>query len=145
MHYSSIPKRFLAMMIDWAVLIIPCYIAAHIIPILGALIMTFFYYPIFESSKIQATIGKYLMGIQVVDLKGERIDFRNANLRLVLKLVSMLFLFIGHFFAFFTERKQSFHDLVAGTCVTYGRNETVSIADAWIFQIREVFGIKNNA
>jgi uncharacterized RDD family membrane protein YckC len=144
MHYSSIPKRFLAMIIDWAVLIIPCFIAGHIIPVLGALVVAFFYYPIFESSKIQATIGKHLMGVQVAGLKGERIDFRTANLRLVLKLVSMLFLFIGHFFAFFTERKQSFHDLVAGTIVTYGRNESVSIADAWVFQIREIFGIKSS-
>jgi uncharacterized RDD family membrane protein YckC len=83
------------------------------------------------------------MGIQVVGLKGERIDFRNACLRLVLKLVSMLFLFIGHFFVFFTERKQAFHDLIAGTTVTYGRNESLSIADAWVFEIREVFGVKN--
>jgi uncharacterized RDD family membrane protein YckC len=143
MHYSSIPKRFLAMVIDWAILLVPCAIAAHVLPILGALIVVFFYYPFFESSRIQATIGKYLMGIQVVGLKGERIDFRNACLRLVLKLVSMLFLFIGHFFVFFTERKQAFHDLIAGTTVTYGRNESLSIADAWVFEIREVFGVKN--
>jgi uncharacterized RDD family membrane protein YckC len=143
MHYSSILQRFLAMLIDWAILLIPCAIAGHIIPVLGALVVVFFYYPVFESSKIQSTIGKHLMGIQVVGLNGERIDFRTACLRLILKLVSMLFLFIGHFFVFFTEQKQAFHDLIAGTIVTYGRNETVSVADAWVFQVREIFGVKS--
>jgi uncharacterized RDD family membrane protein YckC len=55
----------------------------------------------------------------------------------------MLFLFIGHFFAFFTERRQAFHDLVAGTVVLYGRFDQ-PIVESWVRQIREVFGVKTS-
>jgi uncharacterized RDD family membrane protein YckC len=143
MHYASIGRRFLAMVLDGMILLIPCAVAAHVVFIVGGLIVTFLYYTIFESSQLQATLGKHLMGIQVTGMDGQRIDFKTANLRLVLKLASMLFLFIGHFFAFFTERRQAFHDLVAGTVVLYGRFDQ-PIVESWVRQIREVFGVKTS-
>ena len=138
MHYSSISRRFLAMLLDWAIILIPVAIAAHLIPIVGGIIFVFFYYPVFESSRLQATIGKNLMGIEVVSPAGGRISFRAGCARLLMKLLSMAFFCLGHALALFTERKQSLHDLVADTVVVYGRRE-VSMADAWIEQVREVF------
>jgi uncharacterized RDD family membrane protein YckC len=139
MHYSSIARRIAAMFLDGLITAIPVAIAAHVIPFLGAFILVFFYYPVFESSRLQATIGKNLMGIQVTGTAGERLNYRAACVRLFMKLISMTFLFAGHFLAFFTEKRQTFHDLVAGSVVTYGRSE-VPVADAWIEQVRAIFG-----
>ncbi len=127
------------MLLDAVIVLIPVALAAHVIPILGGFIMIFFYYPVFESSKIQATIGKHLMGIQVTTLAGGRISFRDGCLRLFIKLVSMTCLFLGHFLAMFTEQKRAAHDWVAGSIVVYGRCE-MPVADAWISQIRTIFG-----
>jgi uncharacterized RDD family membrane protein YckC len=138
MPISSISRRFAAMLIDGIIICIPVAIAAHVIPILGGLVLLFLYYPVFESSRIQATIGKHLMGIQVSSLSGGRIGFKDACLRLLIKLVSTIFLFLGHFLAFFTEQKRAAHDLIAQTVVVYGRAET-SLADAWAEQLRNVF------
>ena len=45
---------------------------------------------------------------------------------------------MGFFFALFTEKKQTLHDLLADTFVVYGKNQR-SIADAWIENVRNLF------
>jgi uncharacterized RDD family membrane protein YckC len=137
-NYSSINRRIFAMLLDWAIILIPIAVAIHVIPIIGGVILIFFYYPVFESSRLQATIGKHLMGIQVADEAGGRLTFRTACLRLLIKLASMTCLFLGHVLALFTQRHQALHDLVANSVVVYGRQE-ISIADAWVEQIRSIF------
>ena len=144
MHYSSITRRFFAMILDWAILLIPAAIAAHIVPLLGGVLVVIFYYPVFESSRIRATIGKHLMGIQVADVNGNRLSFRTACLRLLMKVVSTAFAFLGYSLAIFTDRKQALHDLVANSVVVYGRQET-SIADAWVEQVRAIFASSRSA
>lgn len=138
MHYASITRRFAAMVLDALIVVIPVVIFTHAVPILGGLLMLFLYYAIFESSELRATIGKNLMGIEVTDLSGGRITIRAASLRLFVKILSVAFCFIGHFFAFFTARKQALHDLATDTVVVYGRRE-VGIVDAWANQIKEVW------
>jgi uncharacterized RDD family membrane protein YckC len=140
MNYASIFRRFGAMVLDGLIIIIPAWVMAHAIPLLGGVLVLLAYYPLFESSRLRATIGKHLMGIEVTGLSGERLTFRAACLRLLLKLLSMACMFIGHFFAFFTERHQAFHDLIAESVVVYGREE-ISVADAWVEQLRAVFGV----
>ena len=136
--YASLGRRFLAFLLDSMILFIPCAIAGHVIPVVGGLIVYFFYAPILESSEIRATLGKYLVGIQVTDPMGRRISLRAATARNVLKFVSSVLLFIGYFFALFTQRKQTLHDLLADTLVVYGRSER-PIADAWMENVRELF------
>lgn len=137
METSPLLRRLFALLIDWAILLVPVAVAGHAFPVLGGLIILFFYAPFLESSRLQATIGKHLLGIQVTGLSGERISFGTACLRLVMKLLS--FPLLGYCLAIFTRRSQAFHDLVAGTVVVCGRRE-MSIADAWIEQVRSVFG-----
>jgi uncharacterized RDD family membrane protein YckC len=136
--YASIGRRFLALLLDAAILCIPFAIMNHVIPFGGSLLVWFLYAPLLESSEVQATIGKHLMGIQVTDIAGGRISFKTALIRSFLKTISSLFLCLGYVIAFFTERKQTFHDLLAETVVVYGRNER-PIADAWIESGKEVF------
>lgn len=136
--YASLGRRFLALLLDLMILFLPCAIAGHIIPVVGSFIVLFFYAPILESSEIRATLGKHLVGIQVTDPMGRRISLRAATVRNVLKSVSSVLLFIGFFFALFTQRKQTLHDLLADTLVVYGRSER-PIADVWMANVRELF------
>ena len=75
------------------------------------------YFTLLESSGMQATVGKLLLGIKVVDLSGKRISFARATVRFFAKILSGQVLLIGYFMAAFSQRKQTLHDLLAGTLV----------------------------
>lgn len=75
------------------------------------------YFPVMESSKWQATLGKRVVGIKVTQLNGERIHFGNALGRFFAKIISAIILYIGFIMAGFTEKKQGLHDMIAGTLV----------------------------
>lgn len=136
--HASLGRRFLAYLLDGLILIIPMAIANHMLPVLGGLALWFLYAPILEASSIRATLGKYLVGIQVTDLNGGSISFRAALIRNFLKLISMLIVFLGFFVALFNSRKQTLHDLLAETIVVYGRSEQ-PIGEAWLSAMRAVF------
>ncbi|GAA0137025.1 hypothetical protein YSY43_38660 [Paenibacillus sp. YSY-4.3] len=70
-----------------------------------------------ESSKYQATIGKRLLGVMVVDKDYERITYARANSRYWGKLLSGLILGLGYLMAFSHEKRQALHDRMAGTYV----------------------------
>lgn len=118
---SSISRRFVAMLIDGLIMLIPMVILAPIVPVLGHFIIGFLYKPFFESSPAQATPGKRIMGIIVSDLNGDRITMKTAFNRYLVSFVSCVLLCIGHIVAFFSVKKQTVHDLVAGTLVTNGK------------------------
>jgi uncharacterized RDD family membrane protein YckC len=98
------------------------YIEEHFfeIVILYSLIkltVVFPYFTLLESSRLQATLGKLLCGMKVNDLSGHRISFLRATGRFFGKILSGQILLIGYLMAAFTKRKQSLHDLLAGTVV----------------------------
>lgn len=70
-----------------------------------------------ESSKMQATIGKMLLGMKVTDYKGKRISFLRATGRHFAKYLSAAILGIGYLMIAFTKRKQGLHDILAQTYV----------------------------
>jgi uncharacterized RDD family membrane protein YckC len=78
------------------------------------------YFPLMESSKWQATLGKRAVGIIVTDMNGQKISFTNALGRFFAKILSAIILYIGFIMAGFTEKKQGLHDIVAGTLVIKG-------------------------
>lgn len=71
------------------------------------------YFILFESSRWQATIGKRILKIKVGDYEGKRISKGKAALRLFGKWVSGQILTIGYWIAFFTQKNQALHDLIA--------------------------------
>lgn len=75
------------------------------------------YHALFESSEAQATIGKRAMSLKVVNLEGERISFLRATGRYFASWLSSFILLIGYLMQPFTKRKQTLHDLMAGTLV----------------------------
>lgn len=137
-HYASIGRRFGALILDSLVLIIPSMLMSQAIPVLGGLIVAFFYAPILESSSVKATLGKYWMGIQVVNLDGSQLTLKTAIFRNILKSVSGILCGLGYLIALFTKRKQSFHDLILDTVVVYGRFEE-SLTDEWIGALKKLF------
>jgi uncharacterized RDD family membrane protein YckC len=79
----------------------------------------FLYCTLLESSPWQATVGKRVIGVKVVNRRGERIGFARAAVRFVAKLLSVLTLFVGYLLIVVTRRRQALHDLIAGTLVTH--------------------------
>lgn len=75
------------------------------------------YFPVLESSSLQATLGKLALGIKVTDLQGNRIGFLRSLGRNLGKIVSVFILYIGFIMAGFTARKQALHDMMAGCLV----------------------------
>jgi uncharacterized RDD family membrane protein YckC len=79
--------------------------------------VSWLYFASFESSVWQATPGKRILGLIVVDLAGRRISFARASGRFFGKFISQLLLFFGFVMAGFTPRKQALHDLLASCLV----------------------------
>lgn len=71
----------------------------------------------FEASRWQATPGKRLLGISVVDLRGARLDWRRAAGRFVAGSLSWLSFNLGHALAGWNADGRALHDLLAGTRV----------------------------
>lgn len=82
-----------------------------------AIFLQWIYYTVPESSKWQATPGKKMLGLVVVDKDGQKIGFGRANARYWSKILSVLILFIGYVMVAFTEKKQGLHDKIADTYV----------------------------
>lgn len=79
--------------------------------------ITILYFSLMESSSKQATVGKMVLGLQVTDLNGGKLDFVKALVRNLCKIISYLILCIGYIMAGFTEKKQALHDMIASTLV----------------------------
>ena len=75
------------------------------------------YFTVMESSASQATIGKKAMGLIVADESGNRLTTQQALIRNISRIVSGIICLIGYFMAFFTEKKQALHDIIAKTNV----------------------------
>jgi uncharacterized RDD family membrane protein YckC len=65
------------------------------------------------------TIGKGIMGLQVVPIRGGRIGLIRAILRYLGYIVSIIPLFFGFVWILFSRRRQGWHDKIARTCVVY--------------------------
>ncbi len=64
-----------------------------------------------ESSSWRATIGKRLLGLQVVAADGDRTSFGQATVRHFMKFLSFFCLTIGFLMSGWTKRRQALHDM----------------------------------
>jgi len=79
--------------------------------------LSWLYFALMESSKLQGTLGKMALNIKVTDMDGERISFARATGRYFGKILSSFIFLIGYIMAGFTEKKQALHDMLAGCLV----------------------------
>lgn len=62
-----------------------------------------------------ATIGKHIMGIQILQLSGYGVTLQQAVTRFVFSWIGGVLLGIGYLTVFFTRHHRALHDLIAGT------------------------------
>jgi uncharacterized RDD family membrane protein YckC len=84
-----------------------------------------FYYAVSESCAWQATLGKKLLDLAVVDYDGRRISFAKATKRYYAKMLSTLTLGLGFLMVAWTKRKQGLHDTIA-KCLVVRRGSVAS-------------------
>ncbi|WP_184545114.1 RDD family protein [Mucilaginibacter sp. FT3.2] len=133
-YFGSFDQRLLASFLDWFivfgvfVLIIFVVVVVFIQDKETRIIASFgllgcvpfakiVYHIVMESSAKQATYGKQMLKIKVVDMHGERITFGKATARNLCKIFSVMTFFIGYLLAFFNKQQQCLHDMMAGTVV----------------------------
>jgi uncharacterized RDD family membrane protein YckC len=85
--------------------------------LLGAVVLSWLYTALLQSSTRQATVGKMALGLVVTDQAGERITFARASGRYFAGILNSLTLGIGYLMVIWTARKQALHDKIAGTVV----------------------------
>jgi uncharacterized RDD family membrane protein YckC len=83
-----------------------------------SLLIYLVYAAVMESSRLQGTLGKWLLSINVVTVQGESLDVRRAAWRNLSKPLSF-FTIIGLLAAFRSPLRQTWHDRLAGTVVVY--------------------------
>ncbi len=131
--YAGFSKRFFASLIDgviiFCVLVAPLIILAvagaseetvnvgGVITQLLAVVGSWIYEAVMDSSSKQGTLGKMAVGIKVTDLEGKRITFGRATGGHFGKYLSCFTMYIGYLMAAFTQKRQALHDIIAGTLV----------------------------
>lgn len=75
-----------------------------------------------ESSSAQATLGKYLLGIQVVDKYNSRLTFKNASIRYFARPISLVVLLMRFVRGLPVARHRYFHNKVAQAFVIKSRH-----------------------
>ena len=81
------------------------------------LIFITLYFTIFESSEWQGTPGKRYNKLKVINDEGMKISVVRALLRVLLKYVSIMLLFLGIFMIYFRKDRKSLHDIILRTQV----------------------------
>lgn len=136
--YAGFWKRVAACLIDSVIMTVAALFAGLVLGVLygvlfrssggagifGNLVgmaMQWLYFALMESSSSQATVGKLVVGIKVVDLDGGRLSFSRATGRHFSKMISAFTFGIGYIMAGFTARKQALHDMIA-SCLVVNRD-----------------------
>ena len=95
------------------------------------ILISWFYFASFESSKWRATLGKRLMGLYVADQSGDPVAFWRASLRFFTGRLLAHVPVIGNYFFIVdcvlvgvTPAKRAIHDLLSGCLVLREDNDT---------------------
>jgi len=89
----------------------------HFISLIGFIILYFFYFVFPEASPWQATLGKKILGIKVVDTHGHRISIGRSLGRNVNMALSSITFCVGFLMCLWTKKEQCLHDMVSGCMV----------------------------
>lgn len=119
-EYGRFWPRFAAWLIDFIILSVIALLLRTIFRVFGGFLTLILdiAYPTYFIGKRGATPGKQLLGLRVITESGEPMTYGRAFIREILgKIVSSLFLGIGFLWIAWDERKQGWHDKIAGTLV----------------------------
>lgn len=92
-----------------------------VVPLTGTLSVVIFIclYHITFTTVLGQTPGKILMGVRVLTVDGSRVTFWRATLRMFGYVIAMIPFFLGFFWVLIDDRRQGWHDKIAGTFVLY--------------------------
>jgi uncharacterized RDD family membrane protein YckC len=145
MTYGGFWRRFLALVIDGLVMIIPSIVFGTVIPYVGAAIFGLFYRPVFDASSIGASPGRALMGLRLTTEAGGRISLKQAYIRYFMSVLSGLFMGLGFFISLFNSKRQTLHDMIAGTIVIEANCPPTNFFTFWFDEVSMIFGGKINS
>lgn len=139
--YAGFWRRLGAYLIDAVVVSAGAFavmIAAFVLPkdlrpllsLIVILVGQWLYFAFMWSSQAQATFGKQALGIKIADLDGNRIGFGRASGRYFAQIVTALTFGVGYAMIVFTRRRQSLHDVMAGTVVVRQDRSPAEVASA---------------
>ncbi|WP_017257073.1 RDD family protein [Pedobacter arcticus] len=135
-YYAGFDLRLLATAIDWFIvfgifaffeLLVALYIDDQTVTqqniASGLLLLPFLklFYNIYMENYQQATIGKKLLSIKVVNMQGLNPSLKQNINRNISKIISTLPLFAGYFYLFLNKQQQTLHDKLANTLVVKDR------------------------
>ena len=128
--YAGLGKRTIAKLIDLTIVFIPLLILEMILfkfnymnkdfntyRFFIVIITWIFYNSVFETSVYQATIGKMIVKLKVIDLYGKRISVLRSFFRCITAIISILPVGLGIWYITTDPKKRAWHDLIAGTYV----------------------------
>ena len=137
--YASVTERFVALLIDYGVIFIPCQFVAGLwikimqpdwafwqyLAVAGLINGLFVLYETIFSCADRMTLGKALIGIAVVkkDLSGP-VSFVQAFVRAIGYYISGGLLMCGFLMAFFDDKHRALHDLLSGSVVVQIRQKS---------------------
>ncbi|MGL1886565.1 MAG: RDD family protein [Reichenbachiella sp.] len=129
---ANFSKRLMAYNLDFTllgILIFPIslFIEDNSIMYAVAISIVCLYHAVFESSKWQATPGKYYGKMIVVQMNGEGLSFYKALLRVLSKFLSLILFFSGFLMIYIRKDRRGLHDVIAGTRVLNIDRNTVSV------------------
>ncbi|MDX1809702.1 MAG: RDD family protein [Sulfurospirillaceae bacterium] len=133
-EYATFLDRFLATMMDILIVIVPISIAEAIAMMLNKSIINNIFFewvlPIFITiifwMKLGGTPGKLIMKMYVVDENtGEYLTATQSFIRYIGYFVSTICAFMGFIWIAFDDKKQAWHDKIAGTVVIRKKVEKV--------------------
>ena len=85
------------------------------------------YAVIFESSRFRGTLGKRILGIEIVDASGDRLTRVTAIKRNVFKILSAIIAMVGYLMAFFNKQRRTLHYTLSGAYVIKRARSTRSV------------------
>ncbi len=135
-EYAGLGIRIVAYILDAAILILPILFLDKLVfgidnpetdYIAKSSFMNFliwgFYYAITESSDSQATFGKRICKLKVINAKGEALTFRQGYWHFTLQIVSILPLGFGIWAIASDKKKQCWHDMIIGSYVIVSKSK----------------------
>jgi len=95
------------------------FIMTVTLAVMGISLSFAYLYAIFLWRISGQTLGKALIGIRVVGVDGRFLTFRQGTIRFFAYWLSAIALFAGFLWSLVDDRRQTWHDKLAKTCVIY--------------------------
>ena len=139
MVYSGFWRRFMALVIDALIMIIPAAILGSLVPYVGGLILGLLYKPVFEASPLKGTPGKAMLRMVVLSEAGERLTLKQSYIRYFCSILSGFVLGIGYLMNLFTAKRQTLHDMIAESVVINQDAPDLNYFQVWLAEVKVIF------